>query len=169
MFRIPFQTVCLSVLLTLFAVQAQAKICLYRDVDGHTTYSNVTDSPPKGAERIRCFEDPNPRPKPESAKPSSAGQKPAARKSKPDGFPKVDGDTQRKRDDDRRRILEDELAAEQQSLEEAKKSLTAQESIRKGDESNYQRFLDRVLPYRETVGNHERNIEAIQRELNNMR
>lgn len=169
MYRLSSRTACVIALLGLFAVPAQAKICLYRDADGHTTYSNVNDSPPKDATKIRCFEDPNPPPKPESAHPSSNTRKPAARSSKPDAFPKVDGNTQRRRDDERRRILENELTAEQQSLDEARKKLAAQESIRAGNESNYQRYLDRVQPYRETVDNHERNIDAIQRELDNMR
>ena len=81
----------------------------------------------------------------------------------------MDQDTQRKRDDERRRILEQELAAEQQRLEEARLQLQEQESIRLGNERNYQRYLDRVTPYREAVENHQRNVEALQRELNNLR
>lgn len=169
MYRLSSRTACTIVLLALFAVPAQAKICVYRDADGHITYSNVNDSPPKDAKRIRCFEDPNPLPKQESSRPSSDARKPAARDPKTEAFPKVDGNTQRKRDDERRRILESELAAEQQSLDEAKQKLAAQESVRSGNESNYQRYLDRVQPYRDTVDNHERNIDAIRRELDNMR
>ena len=41
--------------------------------------------------------------------------------------------------------------------------------MRTGGERNYQRYLDRVQPFRDAVANHERNIEAIRRELNTLR
>ena len=87
----------------------------------------------------------------------------------PSEFPRVDGDTQRGRDSDRRRILEKELATEQQNLEQAKNELTQGEAIRLGNEKNYQKYLDRVQPLKENVELHERNIEAIKREIANIR
>lgn len=93
----------------------------------------------------------------------------AAGTPSPAGFPKVGEDAQKARDTDRRRILEQELAGEQKNLESAKKDLAEQEAVRGGDEKNYQRVLDRLQPYKDRVAQHERNIEAIQRELNNLR
>lgn len=154
----------MTIVLTLSAIPAQAKVCLYQDADGHLTYSNMAESPPKGAKKIRCFEERTP--------PGSAGEPSPARNSgarDSDAFPKVDGNTQRERDNERRKILDNELATEQRRLDEARKELAEQESVRTGDETNYQRFLDRVQPYRDAVENHERNIEAIQREIVNMR
>ena len=148
--------------LWLLADGAEAEICLYRDADGHITYSNVTEAPPKGATKIRCFKERVPL----LSQPESA-QKPAAIQS--GRFPKVDGETQSRRDDERRRILESELASEQSQLEAARKALAEQEAVRNGNEQNYQRLLDRVQPYQEAVANHERNIEAIRQELSNMR
>ncbi len=87
----------------------------------------------------------------------------------PASFPKVDKDTQKARDDGRRKILEDELAAENRSLDEAKAKLAEQESVRNGDEKNYQKVLDRLKPYQDTVDRHERNIAALQREISNLR
>jgi hypothetical protein len=87
----------------------------------------------------------------------------------PSGFPKVDGDTQKARDNDRRKILEQELASEQKSLEQAKKELAEQEAIRTGDERNYQRVLDRLQPYKDKVALHERNIEALKKEIGNLK
>jgi len=125
-------------------------------------YSNTPNNPPKGAKLVRCFSDPvaKPAPAPQESKPQTGAR---------EGFPKVDGETQKKRDDERRRILETELANEQQQLEEAKQKLAEQEAVRTGDERNYQRFLDRVQPFRDTVANHERNIEAIRREISNLK
>jgi len=130
------------------------------DDEGRVIYSNTPNNPPKGAKMVRCFSDPAPRPAPQESKPQSGAR---------EGFPKVDGQTQKKRDDERRHILEKELADEQQQLESARQKLAEQEAIRTGDERNYQRYLDRVQPFRDAVANHERNIEAIRREISNLK
>lgn len=93
----------------------------------------------------------------------------AAANPTPAGFPKVGEDAQKARDNDRRRILEQELAGEQKSLESAKKDLADQEAVRGGDERNYQKVLDRLQPYKDRVAQHERNLEAINRELSSLR
>lgn len=138
------------------AVRAEIYKCT--DESGHVTYSNVGQ---KGCQKMN-LEPLTTVPPPKPAAKASA--QPA-----PTGFPKVDGETQKKRDTDRRRILEDELAAEEKNLDAARKGLAEQESVRTGDERNYQRFLDRVQPYKDKVALHERNIEAIRRELSNLR
>ena len=125
-------------------------------------YSNTPNNPPKGAKKVRCFSDP-------VAKPAQAAPESQPKPGASESFPKVDGETQKKRDDERRRILETELANEQEQLEAARQKLAEQEAIRTGDEQNYQRFLDRVQPYRDAVANHERNIEAIRREISNLK
>lgn len=92
-----------------------------------------------------------------------------AKAPSPPNFPKVDGDTQKSRDSERRRILEQELATEQQNLDTARKALSDQEAIRSGDEKNYQRVLDRLQPFKDKAALHERNIEALKKELANLR
>ena len=94
---------------------------------------------------------------------------PAAKVPSPANFPKVGENTQRERDNDRRRILENELEAEQKNLEQAKKELAEQEASRSGGERNYQRVLERLEPFKNKVALHERNIEAIQKELARLR
>lgn len=85
----------------------------------------------------------------------------------PAGFPKVDAATQKSRDGARRRILEDELSAEEKGLVEAKAELTQQEGIRTGDERNYQKVLDRLQKYKDEVERHQKNIDALKKELAN--
>lgn len=87
----------------------------------------------------------------------------------PPNFPRVDRETQRSRDDSRRKILEDELSTEEKSLSRARQDLADQESVRSGDEKNYQRVLDRLKPYQEAVERHERNVAALKREMSNTR
>jgi hypothetical protein len=98
---------------------------------------------------------------------------PAARANKetpsPAGFPRVDPATQRSRDDARRRILEEELSGEEKALSQARAELTQQESIRTGDEKNYQRVLDRLQKYKDEVERHEKNVAALKRELSSVK
>jgi hypothetical protein len=93
----------------------------------------------------------------------------APRSANPADFPRVEGDVQKSRDNDRRKILEQELATEQEVLDTARKELAEQESMRGGDEKNYARVLERLQPYKDSVALHERNIAALNRELANLR
>jgi len=85
--------------------------------------------------------------------------------ARPANFPRVSPETQRMRDETRRQILESELLAEEKSLAEARAKLAEQEAVRNGNERNYQKVLDRLQPYQETVERHERNVMALQQEL----
>ncbi len=91
--------------------------------------------------------------------------KSAAQGKTPENFPKVDSDTQKQRDNDRRRILDQELANEQKLLDQARKDLADQESQRLGSERNYQRVLERLEPFKKKVKLHEDNIANLRREL----
>ena len=167
----PFETMKLSVVLGLAALlsAAPAFADIYKCIDegGHVTYTNAKVGG-KGCSLLS-------RDQPVSSVPAGPAPRPAgasAGTSAAPGtasFPRVDAGTQRARDNDRRRILEDELSAEQASLATAQKDLADQESIRNGDERNYQRVLDRLQPYKDKVQLHERNIEALRREIANLR
>jgi len=87
----------------------------------------------------------------------------------PQGFPKVDKDTQKQRDNDRLKLLEQELASEEKLLAQARKDLAEQESIRLGSEFNYQRVLNRLEPYKKNVALHENNVANLKRELASVR
>jgi hypothetical protein len=87
----------------------------------------------------------------------------------PANFPKVDQDTQKQRDSDRRRLLEQELANEEKLLAQAKKDLAEQESVRLGSEFNYQRVLNRLEPYKKQVALHESNVANLKREIAGIR
>lgn len=101
---------------------------------------------------------------PATKAPSPKGE-PGRASPGPKDFPRVDTDTQRSRDNDRRRILEQEFANEQRLLDQARKELSAQESVRLGSERNYQRVLERLEPYKKKVKLHEDNVANLRREL----
>lgn len=152
---------CLPAALFAMAATAAHADVMYQCVDehGHKTFSNVKLSD-KG---VRCTAmDLGPAT-------SVPAPRPAAKVPSPASFPKVGENAQKERDTDRRRILEGELAAEQKNLEQAKKDLAEQEAVRSGDERNYQRVLERLEPFKNKVALHERNIEAIQKELAKLR
>jgi hypothetical protein len=151
----------LAVSLMSAAVSAAGETCKYIDKDGRVTYSNV---PLKNAKKLQCFEPP-----PVPVAPPPRAEAPARPAAAPGTAPKVDAQTQRSRDLDRRRILQQELADEEGRLSEARKALLEQEAIRTGDERNYQKVLDRLKPYQDAVALHEKNVASIKQELANLR
>jgi hypothetical protein len=92
--------------------------------------------------------------------------KPAARK--PGAFPKETAAERANAKERQREILEKELATEMDGLAKAKQALSEQEAVRSGDERNYARVLERLQPYKDRIETHEKNIEALKRELANL-
>lgn len=124
------------------------------DQDGNTRYTNVK-ADAKGCKALD-FD-------PINTVPATRVQQ------KPVNFPSVRSDTQRQRDADRRKILEQEMTQEQQQLELAKRQLTEQKDIRLGSEKNYARVEERLKPYQDKVRLHESNVESLKKEIANIR
>lgn len=100
--------------------------------------------------------------------PAPPAQKPAA-KASTSNFPKETPGERAQAKGRQRDILEQELATEQKLLADAKQKLAEQEAIRTGDERNYAKVLERLQPYKDSVETHEKNVEALRRELGNAR
>ena len=128
---------------------------LYRCMDefGHTTYTNYKAGNRKCTVLSR---DDTPR----STGPSSAG----AAKPSPADLPKVAGAMQKSRDGDRRYILEQELSTEQKNLDEARKTLVDQLAAPAPSATP-----ERVKPLRDRIALHERNLDALRREISNLK
>ena len=87
----------------------------------------------------------------------------------PASFPRVDRDTQRSRDGDRRRILEDELKAEEDRLARLRTEYNNGEPEKLGPETrNYQKYLDRVALLKASIARNEVDIEGLRRELSRL-
>lgn len=146
--------------LAAYAMGAQAEIYKRVDDDGHVTYSSA---PIKGAKKLHL------EPLPTMAPPV----KPRNNESTSDF--RVNSDTQNRRDNTRRKILEDELATEQKALEEARAKLKeGQDNPEVYKNANGQTFRN-VAKYEEKVNNlqedvtsHEKNIEALKTELSHL-
>jgi len=90
----------------------------------------------------------------------SSGSRPrASANPTPSDFPRVSSSEQKSRDGDRKAILDKELNNELQNLEKAKKAIADAGA----------QPPDKVQPLRDTVALHERNVEALKKELGNLR
>jgi hypothetical protein len=145
-------------------VHAQNEVFLCVDDNGKKEYKNTGLT--KGCKKIdlpgiTMIPAPAPRPA------MQAAAKPAD--VTPTNFPKVDGDTQKARDNDRRQILQYEMKNEEQKLAEFKAEFNNGEPERRGNERNYAKYQERVANLKENIGRTEKNIEALKREIGNLK
>ena len=96
-------------------------------------------------------------------------QKAPAQRAAPGKFPRESPAERFAAKGRQREILESELATEQQLLDKARKDLAEQEAVRTGEERNYARVLERLQPFKDSVDLHEKNIDALRRELGNLK
>jgi len=128
------------------------------DVNGRSTYTNITEET-TGKKCTVVSREVSVVPADQIATP--AGKAPAAATKS--------ASTAASRANDRRKILEEELDGEQKRLTDARQKLGEQQAVRSGDEKNYQRVLDRLKPFTETVEQHEKNVEQLRRELSSIK
>jgi hypothetical protein len=176
---------------------AFAQTTIYKHVDesGRVTYSN---RPMKGAtvldldplSTIQGFAPQAGSPEKASGKaPDKSAAKPAVALVTPRQLPttvaSIDRDTQRGRDDVRRKILENELTQEEKTLAEARQALLQEQqnptliaAVRVAQQAteptpaqqaemraNIDRASGRIRGLQATVAEHEKNIEALKKEL----
>jgi len=91
---------------------------------------------------------------------SAAGAPPPA------NLPRVDAATQKGRDELRRKVLQDELAAEEKLLGEARAAYANGAPPPLPEErADGKRYAERIARMRQSVQLHERNVEALRKEL----
>lgn len=157
-----------AVLALLLCATAQAQIYRCLDANGRPLYTDTKvgkcqlidtgyRSPPAASAPI-----PAPRA-------SSGAGSPSPATSTPSSFPRVDTGVQRERDGERREILGDELRIEERKLADLRKEFNNGEPERQGNERNYAKYQERVASMRDEIGRTERNIEALRREIGNIR
>ena len=178
------RTLCIAaVLVASSGALAQTTIYKHIDDNGRVTYSN---RPIKGAVILEL--DPIPA---LPVAPAGAGprelrvEKPAVAVVTPTAFPSVDSQTQRRRDDTRRRILDQELQQEEKSLLQARQELSLEQrnpalvaAVRLAQQAaeptpeqqgefrrNIDKASERIRTLQSTVAEHEKNVEALKKEL----
>ena len=149
----------LFAMLCVCPMMVQAEIYKAVDADGHVTYSST---PIKGGKKIIL------EPLPTMMPPGKARS--------PENFPKVDGETQKNRDDTRFLILQNELTAEEKLLEEAKQKLIEAEAnpeVFRGKDGktfrNVDKYEQKTKPLAEDVELHQKNVDAIKTELSKLK
>jgi hypothetical protein len=155
----------LLVLIFVWPMAAQAEIYKSVDADGHVTYSST---PMKGGKRVIL--DPST---------TSTYSAPVSRQRGEESsrnFPRVDGATQKNRDDARRRILEEELTTEQKLLAEARKNLKEGEAnpevFRTPDGKTFRnvaKYQEKIKELTDQVEVHQKNVEALNTELSKLK
>lgn len=150
-----------TILLILLAIRMAVPLVteastLYRCTDefGHATYTNYKAGNRKCV--VLSRED--------TSSSSSKSNGSTIAKPTPADFPRVASETQKSRDGDRRYILEQELTTEQKNLEEARKSLATQLSTQPGGTGP-----ELLQPIRDRIALHERNLDALRREIANLK
>jgi hypothetical protein len=145
------------------AMAQSSDIFLCVDEQGNKSFQNVGSG--KGCKRVDVgpvLSVPAPR------QPTNRGSQPVAEDRasvSPASFPRVDRDTQRTRDSDRRRILEDELRVEEERLGRLRAEFNNGEPERRGDERNFALYQERIQRLRDDVARVENNVGALRREI----
>ncbi|HEY5899736.1 MAG TPA: DUF4124 domain-containing protein [Burkholderiales bacterium] len=152
----PFAFVLLAGALAPGAHAQVTEIFKCRGADGHWTYTNDR----REAEKQKC--------EVVTRQVNIAPAPKAAARTRPSDFPRETAAERANGKARQREILEKELAQEQAALAKARQDLAAQESVRTGEERNYARVEERLQPFKDTVDTHQKNIEALRRELNNL-
>jgi hypothetical protein len=98
--------------------------------------------------------------------PGGGGEKLTAKAPTPAGFPRVDPETQKGRDGVRRKVLSDELAAEEKLLAETRMAYADGAPVPLPEErTDAEKYRTRIARLRQSVSVHEKNIEALRKEL----
>lgn len=161
----------LSLIALFISGHVSAEIYKHVDAEGRVTYSNIKS---KGATRLEVDPDENVISNDRSR--NSTGSTASKRTPTPEGFPRVDKNTQNQRDQVRKDILQSELAAEKAALEQAKKAYAEGESnpevYRTADGKTFRnvaKFEEKMKNLQADVDSHQRNIELLQKELDSLK
>lgn len=140
---------------------AQSEVYLCVDSNGNREYKNTGAT--KGCKRIDL---PG-----VTTVPAATPKKPAPQtaSAKPSDFPRVNDTVQKARDSDRKQILQDEMRTEEQKLAAIRAEYNNGEPERRGDERNYAKYQDRTAALKDDLARTEKNVEALKRELGNLK
>ena len=156
------------------AAQAQSTVYKCVDEQGRIEFTDTTRRGCKALDLPGLIPAPPrrpavPAPQQGSPAPQQGARAPAAQPPTPANFPRVDTSAQKVRDDDRRDILNDELRSEEKRLAELRRDFNNGDPERQGNERNYAKYQERVAQMRDDLNRTERNIEALKREIANLR
>lgn len=95
-----------------------------------------------------------------------AGARASVNSVSPPGFPRVEPATQKSRDEMRRKVLNDELASEEKLLGNARDDYgNGAPPPLPEEQANAEKYRQRIARLRQAVQLHERNVEALRKEI----
>ncbi len=161
--KLRFVAIVLIASVASYANAQQSTVYLCTDAKGNKEYTNTPTS--KGCKKmalpgLTTMQMP---------KKTSANGTNSNKTETPASFPKVNEQTQRSRDSDRKQILQDELKAEEQKLANIKSEYKAGEPDRLGGEKNQAVYQERTAKIKEDLDRSEKNVEALKREIANLK
>ena len=148
-------------LLAAVGAQAQERVVFRCPGNLYTDQITAKEAAARGCKMldgapITVISSPPRRPAPAAVTGAAAGSAPDSR---------VEIQQQRQRDSDRRRILESELAREEERLAALQREYNNGEPERQGNERNFQKFLDRVAELKANVERSQADVAALRREV----
>lgn len=152
----------LAPLLVLASLGAQAQGTVYRCPGPPVLYTDALSAKEAQEKGCRTIEGSpitvvqTPRPRSSAPAPATEGARGAEGR--------VDAGQQRVRDDERRRVLQTELRQAEERLANAQREFSAGQE-RRGDERNYQKYLDRMAELKDNVSRFEADVQALKREI----
>jgi predicted RNase H-like nuclease (RuvC/YqgF family) len=146
----------------MLSAYAQSDVYLCVDANGNREYKNTGIT--KGCKKVDL---PGVTTIPtQMPKKAQTASKPA---SSPADFPRVDDAVQKARDSDRKQILQEELKSEEKKLADLRAEYNNGEPERRGDERNYAKYQERTATLKDNIARSEKNVEALKRELANLK
>ncbi len=145
------------------AAYAQEAVYLCVNQDGSREYKNTGHT--QGCKKVE-MEGLIVVPAPKRVAQTAAAAKPAAM---PAAFPRVDSNRQQLMDAERRQILQDEMRAEERKLLVLQQEYKDGTPARQAGDQNDRQYQQRVALLKEDINRAEKNIEALKRELGNLR
>ena len=152
------------------AAQAHGQLYVCADAQGHKTYTDKrAGSHCQLLDLPGAMTEPPRKTAPLAGAPARPAMQAATAVPAAGAFPRVDGFEQRARDLDRRQILQDELRSEEQKLAAQRLEFNEGQPERQGNERNYAKYQERAAQLKDNIGRTQQNVEALKREIANIR
>ena len=157
----------LASLFVLASLGAQAQGTVYRCPGPPVLYTDALSAKEANEKGCRTIEG-TPITVLQAPRPRAGAAAPPAAEGARSGDNRVDTQQQRVRDDERRRVLQTELRQAEERLAAAQRDFNNGQGERRGDERNYQKYLDRMAELKDNIGRYESDVQALKREISKL-
>ncbi|MFT7774641.1 hypothetical protein [Roseateles sp.] len=157
----------LAPLFVLASLGAQAQGTVYRCPGPPVLYTDALSAKEASEKGCRTIEG-TPITVLQAPKPRTSAAAAPAGEGARSGDGRVEAGQQRARDDERRQVLQAELRQAEERLANAQRDFSSGQSERRGDERNYQKYLDRMAELKDNIARYEADVQALKREISKL-